>query len=232
MKKRTGRPGLSRGWRIARNLAAVALLLTALWASCGFPLPTVEMEFRRLERQCLLPRSEIVYQTGVWSTGDVREVKDKAGVGLAVFDTFVVGITEETVCVANLGGRMRLGPIAVFPLETGAVPVPLSYVTVVSLGGQSEGLHMSGCNLLFLQVPGETSRAELDMDTVLLGGERFARSAREGICLKDGLWLFPLGDPEGGYSGDWYEGASYALRLYGADGALLLEKKGVLPAAI
>ena len=70
--------------------------------------------------------------------------------------------------------------------------------------------------------PGETARAELDVDTVLPGGERFLRRAREGFCLEDGVWLFPLESPEGGWSGDWYEGAAYTLRLYREDGALLL----------
>lgn len=40
---------------------------------------------------------------------------------------------------------------------------------------------MSGCNLLFLQIPGETARAELDVDTVLPGGERFLRRCPGGL---------------------------------------------------
>ena len=87
---------------------------------------------------------------------------------------------------------------------------------------------MSGCNILFFQIPGETTRAELDVDTVLLGGERFARYAQEGICLEEGLWLFSMKSPEGAYARDWYAGASYTLRLYDADGELFLEKDGVL----
>ena len=74
----------------------------------------------------------------------------------------------------------------------------------------------------------EAVRAELDVDTALPGGERFLRRAQEGFCLEDGVWLFPLESPEGGWSGDWYEGAAYTLRLYREDGALLLENLPLL----
>lgn len=40
--------------------------------------------------------------------------------------------------------------------------------------------------------------------------------------------VFPK-SPEGAYSQDWLAGASYALRLYGEGGELLLEREGVLP---
>lgn len=53
------RPRLSRGWRTVRNLAAVLICLCVLWARAGYPLPTAELEFRRLERQNLLPPSEL-----------------------------------------------------------------------------------------------------------------------------------------------------------------------------
>lgn len=74
----------------------------------------------------------------------------------------------------------------------------------------------------------EAVRAELDVDTALPGGERFLRRAQEGFCLEDGVWLFPLESPEGGWSGDWYEGAAYTLRLYREDGALLLGQNGTV----
>lgn len=52
-------PRLSRGWRTVRNLAVVLACLYGLWAWADYPLPTAELEFRRLERQNLLPPSEI-----------------------------------------------------------------------------------------------------------------------------------------------------------------------------
>ena len=42
------------------------------------------------------------------------------------------------------------------------------------------------------------------------------------------MWLFPLESPEGGWSGDWYEGAAYTLRLYREDGTLLLGQSGTV----
>lgn len=58
-KRRIRLPRLSRGWRIIRNLAVALVCLYALWARAGYPLPTPELEFRRLERENLLGRSEI-----------------------------------------------------------------------------------------------------------------------------------------------------------------------------
>ena len=87
---------------------------------------------------------------------------------------------------------------------------------------------MNGCNLLFLQIPRETARAELDVDVTLFSNEQFTRRAQEGLCLEDGVWLFSLEPPEGGYSGDWCEGAVYTLRLYREDGEPLLEQSGVI----
>lgn len=60
MAKRNIRlPKLSRGWRIVRNLAVALVCLYALWVRAGYPLPTPELEFRRLERENLLGRAEI-----------------------------------------------------------------------------------------------------------------------------------------------------------------------------
>ena len=102
------------------------------------------------------------------------------------------------------------------------------FTKVIAYAASGSDARMSGCNLLFLQIPGETARAELDVDTALPGGERFLRRAPEGFCLEDGVWLFPLESPEGAWSGDWYEGAAYTLRLYREDGALLLGQSGTV----
>lgn len=183
------------------------------------------MAFRQLEGQYLLPRSEIVYQSGFWNTGDIGSVESRDGTYLSVFDPFVVGVAQNRVYSVTLDrpGRQVLG---VFPLGEGPAPVPIN--GVIAWVPEPGRTRMSGCNLLFLQIPGETARAELDVDTALPGGERFLRRAQEGFCLEDGVWLFPLESPEGGWSGDWYEGAAYTLRLYREDGALLLGQSGTV----
>ena len=188
-------------------------------------MPTAEMAFRQMEGQYLLPRSEIVYQSGFWNTGDIERVESRDGTYLSVFDPFVVGVAQNRVYSVTLDrpGRQVLG---VFPLGEGPAPIPIN--GVIAWVPEPGRTRMSGCNLLFLQIPGETARAELDVDTVLPGGERFLRRAQEGFCLEDGVWLFPLESPEGGWSGDWYEGAAYTLRLYREDGALLLGQSGTV----
>ena len=218
---------LSRGKKLALNLVIILLAGGWLWGLAGWPLPTLEMEFRRLERQYLAPRSEIAYQTGFWNTGDVVDVRSRDGRYLSVFQPFVVGVAEDRVYSAALYQPGR-NVLTVVPLGEGPAPVPVD--SVIARVPEPGGTWMTGCNLLFLQIPGETEQAELDIDTVLSGGERFVRHAQEGLCLEDGLWLFSL-DP-GSYPPDWYEGARYTLRLRGEDGALLLEKTGTVPEAI
>ena len=220
------RPRLGRGGRTVRNLLLTAALALMIWGQYGCPLPTAEMEFRRLERQYLLPRSEIVYQTGFWNIGNVEEIKSRDGTYLSVFQPFVAGTIKDQVYAATLyaPGKHIMN---VVPLGKGPTPIPIN--SVIAWVPEPGKTWMSGCNLLFYQIPGETTRGELDVDTVLLGGERFARYAQEGICLEEGLWLFSMKSPEGAYSQDWYAGASYALRLYGEGGELLLEQEGVLP---
>ena len=52
-----GKIHLSRGKKLALNLGIIVLAGLWLWGMAGYPLPTAEMEFRRLERQKLLPAS-------------------------------------------------------------------------------------------------------------------------------------------------------------------------------
>ena len=174
------RPRLGRGGRTVRNLLLTAALALMIWGQYGCPLPTAEMEFRRLERQYLLPRSEIVYQTGFWNIGDVEEIKSRDGTYLSVFQPFVAGTIKDQVYAATLyapGDHV----MNVVPLGEGPTPIPIN--SVIAWVPEPGKTWMSGCNLLFYQIPGETTRTELDVDTVLLGGERFARYAQEGICL-------------------------------------------------
>ncbi len=50
---------ISRGKKLAVNLALCAFLLVLIWSRFGYPLPTAELEFRRMERTHLLPASEL-----------------------------------------------------------------------------------------------------------------------------------------------------------------------------
>lgn len=220
-----GKIHLSRGKKLALDLVIIVLAGGWLWGLAGCPLPTVEMEFRRLERQYLLPRSEVAYQIGFWSFGGGGDIKSRDGTYLSVFEPLVVGVTGGRAYSVTLR-RPGWHDVSVISLGEGPAPVPLNgTVARVPEPGRT---WMSGCNLLFLRVPQETVRAELDMDARFWDDEHFTRRVQEGLCLEDGVWLFSLEPPEGGYPGDWYEGATYTLRLYREDGGLLLERSGII----
>lgn len=183
------------------------------------------MEFRRLERQYLLSRSEVAYRSRFWSAGGVGEIQSRDGTYLSVFEPFAVGMTEDRAYSVTLR-QAGWHTVTVAPLGEKPAPVPVE--SVIARVPEPGRVWMSGCNLLFLQVPREMARAELDVDVTLFNDEQFSCRAQEGLCLEDGVWLFSLESPEGGHSGDWYEGAAYTLRLYREDGGLLLEQSGVI----
>ena len=81
-----GKIHLSRGKKLALNLGIIVLAGLWLWGMAGYPLPTAEMEFRRLERQKLLPASQILL------TMEERRGEDDPY-------TVVVGTWEEQVTV-------------------------------------------------------------------------------------------------------------------------------------
>ena len=150
------RPRLGHKGRAARNLLLVLALAVLVWGQYGCPMPTAEMAFRQMEGQYLLPRSEIVYQSGFWNTGDIERVESRDGTYLSVFDPFVVGVAQNRVYSVTLDrpGRQVLG---VFPLGEGPAPIPIN--GVIAWVPEPGRTRMSGCNLLFLQIPGETARA-------------------------------------------------------------------------
>ena len=94
----TRRPRLSRGGKLAVNLILTALLLVYAWGLADYPLPTAELEFRRLERASLEGPSDL---QGIFSRGS----------GL--------GVAGDWVLVWQ-GDRLARWPRA----EAGAVLVP------------------------------------------------------------------------------------------------------------
>ena len=96
-----------------------------VWGQYSCPLPTVEMEFRRLERQYLLPRSEVAYQSGFWSSGGGGDIKSRDGTYLSVFEPLIVGVTEDrgySVTLRRPGGH----DMTVISLGEGPAPVPVN----------------------------------------------------------------------------------------------------------
>lgn len=212
-------PRLSRGGKTARNLLLALLLACAIWAQCGCPLPTAEMEFRRLGRENLLPRSELL-----WRRHGVSEVLVGRAEG-----RWVTGYLDEggrSGCVLECG-----------PLNDGPSPVPLTQL----LDGPGEtGGTVAGNAMLFLLVPAEAARAEVrvtgrsDTAVVAHGGagrtETFA-----GEPQGNGVFFFWMGwgepDSMGGSStySSALPGLPYTLNLYREDEALLLRQEGTIP---
>ena len=232
------RPGVRRGRRVVRNLLAASLLLGILggflWGQEGYPLPTPELGLRRLERQNLLPPSEIV-----WTAREGECLNPQGEPEMWMDQAAAVGVRDGLALVGRARGGWTVWgtALSVFPLEEGPSPVPipgntLSWVKVEWDGGSPYGVPWSGRALLFLQMPEEAVRGTLEIG-------RKPPEESEGRCdplecrlepLEKGIWLAALETEEGTVVGtDQYLGAPYTLRLYGTAGDLLLEQTGIIP---
>lgn len=208
--------GISYRKKIVCNLVLCAVLLLLSWSRFGFPLPTAELEFRRVERTHLLPRSEIVFNSqreAPVQWGDLPELD-------FAHNNIVVGAGDGYACVYEPGYSIA----KIYPLTEGASPVPVYHMTARWV--PSPGTIKAGTPLLFLQVPEDADRAEVEIDAMDREGENF-RCRGEGWRVRPGCWLFAV-SPGNTFSGDWYAGGSYTLTLYRVDGSLLLEKSGTL----
>lgn len=226
------RSSLTYPKKIALNLLLTAGLLFSLWAYKDYPLPTTEMEFRRMERQGMLPKSEIVFI----STREDDVFTSVDGVDLVIGDRWVVGRHGANVVMANVGRQKpwRIGSSDIdHPLnESGPTLVPLNYphIGIGSYGYWVEETYEPGHRnydyhyftpFLLLDTPPETARAELtatDHDgNTKTGG---------GWDLGDGIWI--LGLETKSYYDTYYQGSEYILRLYDAQENLLLEQTGTV----
>ncbi len=221
------RPRLGRGGKTARNLLLTLALAALVWGQFGYPLPTAELEFRRLERQNLLPRSEIVFT----APRGTNNLEPKNGPAFTLYGRWVVGTQGKRAVAGYLQGKWSR--IDVFPLNDGPSPIPLPIGNVgwIERAESERGIdsipHIWPA-LLFLEMP-QAARGELTVDVTYM--EEDYHRISEGWDLGDGVWLFALEPPESSYSGDWYQGGSYTLTLYREDGSLLLERSGTIPRA-
>ncbi len=218
------RPRLGRGGKTVRNLLLALALAVLVWAQYGCPLPTAELEFRRMERIHLLPRSEIVL-----ALPEPKTRFDTAdGTGLEVIDPLMVGLGTDWAAVgfpARAQGNWNT--LEVFPLEDGLSLVPL-WSSKLNVTGRGRDDLTFSMPLLLVRVPEETARGELVLDTVYLEGEYHRESPL--WKLGEGVWLAAVDNPEDvGYSSDWFAGAACTLTLCRADGSLLLERSGRVP---
>ena len=117
------RAGKWRGLRVFRNLCFVLLALLILWGQYRFPMPTVRMEFQKLEDQNLLPHSQICL---------TLEGQTDDGDGY----TAIVGTWERQAVVGYLFQRYRgRNDVELWDLEEGPSPIPLHYTMSRPLEG-------------------------------------------------------------------------------------------------
>lgn len=210
--------GVSRRDQTVFYLIWSVFLIFGIWLRMGYPLPTAELEFRRMERQNLLPRSEIVFNSEKDCPLRWRELPE---LDFGYYDDVMVGAGDGYACI--YGPEYNI--VRTYHLAEGAVPVPMYDITAhwMPLPGFIE----YGTPLLFLQVPEEADRALVEIEAEDHEG-RELRYQGEGWRLAPGRWMFAAA-PGDSFSGDWYAGGSYTLTLYRTDGSLLLEKSGTLP---
>ena len=216
-----GKFRLSRGKKLVLNLVIIALAGVWLWGLAGYPLPTAEMEFRRLERQSMLPASEILWDTG--AEGHGQEARGEVP-SWHLLDHWVVGQRDGVLTAAMIEGEGDAF-LECYPQGPAPYPVPLAN-GILSIS--RAGTLSAAAALAFFGVPEGAVRAELELEPADPVGA--SGWSGEGWSLGSGRWLFPT-RPEGrsSFSGRWYEGGSYVLRLYDGADRLLLEKAGTLP---
>ena len=237
------RERVGRGRRLAFNLTFSALFLCLTWVRLGCPLPTAEMEFRRLERTHLLPRSEVVFSNGGKSkdglqvSGEDGSVFALDGTELHLRGRWVVGMRGDQAVVALLHRNRNNQYIRSCPLDSGPSLVPLlghgeyldhsGYWVTHGPGETPEGdpayvyHYHNFAPFLLLNVPEGISGAEI---TVRLEGEEHSGG---GWQLADDVWLLGI-ELERRLGDEPVDETAYTLRLYRADRSLLLEKSGTL----
>lgn len=212
------RPRPGRGARTAINMSIIAVILLYVWGLAGYPLFFPTLEFRRLERQCLLPKSEIVFSATPHMFDSSVEL-ELNGETVILRDTWRVGASENWAAVMGFYRKYsNMKYFYYYPRGDGPDPVPLpsGYLLAYRYDQGFTGY----LPLLFLDIPQRAVRAEVEMDIA----ETACHRAGEGAYQGNGVWLFALETPE--------EGASYTLRAYAQDGGLLGHWTGTVPAAL
>ena len=206
---------LSRPKRAALNLALAAVLLFALWAYFGYPLPTAKMEFRRLESENMRKPSEITCHL----EKDQNVVSD-----LTVGDIFI-GLSEDDVAVGYVQHRGRYGSnLEVWPLLDGPTPVPIS---CIKAPWDERNQWWTSHAMCFVNVPEEAVRAQ-----VVLTGEPFPSNLTNGQWMENGVFAFRFVSRDDELArpcnSEDFIGVSYRLWLYDEKNTLILEQEGTI----
>lgn len=206
---------LSRAGKIIRNLLLILLLWVGIWLNAGAPYPTAEMELRRMERQNLIPASEVVFRE--------ESLDRQSAQMIEVGEDFVVSAAFIRT------GSYSSDSIAVLPREEEPMLVWLRHTTQ---GESVSGEQRAGLTLTVIQTPEDAAWAELDVAAKNKTAGKPADIRLERTHREDGLFFFwfdpALKDAYGESIGtDWSRGV-YVLRLYREDGSLIGEYAGYL----
>ena len=223
MKIRRFLPKLGRGGKIVRNLVLAAGLALVIWAQYGCPLPTLEMEFRRMERKNLLPASEILLTTGRIT---VSHSHDPGVPPPKITEEQILGLGEDYAVAfwkhpfSSSGNQLVCWP---FEEQEGQVKLAPLLDAVSDTRNEDWPERESCVAVAALELPEGTVRGEMIVE------------AEEGIyqeeseVLEHNLCLFAFQSRLSSYSFGWVRGLPYTLRLYDAAGELLLEQTGTVP---
>ena len=219
---------LSRGKRLVLNLAVIVLAGLWLWGLADYPLPTAELEFRRLERASLEERSELVL-----ALGRDLEVQARDGSRHIFVRPMMVGVTDDRVLVGYASRTDRpFDELRRYEREDGPTPVPLypnfvSWMGVVQ-EGQEDDFYGAAIPLLLVGVPQEAASGGMELEITEWEGGEFHLDAHL-FELGNGVWLAPVEQAENVFNAGWYRQVDYTLRLYDGAGELLLEQEGTVP---
>ena len=247
-----GKLCLSRGKKLVFNLVIIALAGVWLWGLAGWPLPTAEMAFRRLERQCLVPRSELVFAATeperyqfVVSSND-KTVTALDGTEISMDNWQFVGVTEHLAVVAEVAQKgvggydsglehyVRDGTPLLLPLGKDQwSPLRGYWITEEQKPGEVNYTYHGMTPLVLLDVPEEARRVGLSLE-LHTGVETLPYETEalpyEAVCwdMGGGVWLVGAFREDEARPDRFAEG-SYTLRLYDEAGTLLLEREGAIP---
>lgn len=229
---------LSRRGKIIRNFALALLLGLNLWGNRGYPLPTAELEFRRMERVSLFSPSEIVFATPEFYRSTLavnradRTVAALDGTELTLNGRWIAGISETCAVMAGIDRRVFLAvplePEGPTLLYFGEGNIWDAWGYWVEEGPTPSGYQYTYHNffpLLAVNVPGETDRIELALED-----DEGEMRRGSGWNLGGGIWLLGIEENDGpaGFV-EQRDPRAYILQLYGGDGTLLLEQRGTMP---
>ena len=222
---------VSRKTKLAVNLSVTLLLLLLGWARMGYPVLTAEMEYRRMERANLLSPGEIVFTVGEddWSflafssPRSLVPVCALDGTQLHLQGRWFISRWEDRAAASLVGERGYDRFMDICPLEPeGAAMLPLhgGYGLYYTEGRLGERVTNNFAPLVLVDVPEETSRAEIALQTAK------GLCVGEGWNMGNGVWILTpdnqMLDPR--LEQEW----PYTLALFRADGSVLLERSEIL----